>query len=65
VLVVDVDALQAVDFLDFVHQVFLQFGLAQHVQDVVRIAVACLRLLPVVAALPGSCGSPELVPAVL
>ena len=37
-LVVDVDALQTVDFLNFVHQVLLQFVLAEHVQDVVRIA---------------------------
>ena len=40
VLVVDVDALQAVDFLDFVDQVLLQFLFAEHVQDVVRIARA-------------------------
>ena len=32
------DALQAVHFLDFVHQVLLQFLLAQNMQDVVRIA---------------------------
>ncbi len=38
VLVVDVDALQTVDFLDFVHQVLLQFLFAEHGQDVVRIA---------------------------
>ncbi len=38
VLVVDVDALQAVDFLDLVHQVLLQFLFAEHVQDVVRVA---------------------------
>ena len=37
-LVVDVDALQPVDFLDFVHQVLLQFFFAEHGQDVVRIA---------------------------
>ncbi len=40
VLVIDVDALQTVDFLDFVHQVLLQFLLAQHRQDIVRIARA-------------------------
>ena len=39
-LVVDVDALQTVDFLDFVDQVLLQFLLAEHVQDVVRVARA-------------------------
>ena len=38
VLVVDVDALQTVDFLDFVHQVLLQFLFAEHGHDVVRIA---------------------------
>ena len=37
-LVVDIDALQTIDFLDLVHQVFLQFLFAQHGQDVVRIA---------------------------
>ena len=37
-LVVDIDALQTVDFLDFVHQVLLQFLLAEHAQNVVRIA---------------------------
>ena len=30
VLIVDVDALQTIDFLDFVHQVLLQFLFAQH-----------------------------------
>ena len=40
VLVVDVDALQAVDFLNFVHEVLLQFLLAEHVKNVVRIAGA-------------------------
>ena len=40
VLVVDVDALQPVDFLDLVDQVLLQFLLAEHVQDVVRVARA-------------------------
>ena len=38
VLVVDVDALQPVDFLDLVDQVLLQFLFAEHVQNVVRIA---------------------------
>ena len=38
VLVVDVDALQTVDFLNLVDQVLLQFLFAEHVQDVVRIA---------------------------
>ena len=38
VLVVDVDALQPVDFLDFVHQVRLQFLFAQDRQNVVRVA---------------------------
>ena len=38
VLVVDVDALQPVDLLDFVDQVFLQLLFAEHVQDVVRVA---------------------------
>ena len=37
-LVVDVHALQAVDFLDLVHQVLLQFLLAEHGQNVVRVA---------------------------
>ena len=37
-LVVDVDALQTVDFLNLVDQVLLQFLLAEHRQDVVRIA---------------------------
>ena len=36
-LVADVYALQAIDFLDFVHQVRLQFFFAQHGQDIVRI----------------------------
>ena len=38
VLVVDIDALQTVDFLDLVHQVLLQFLFAEHVQNVVRVA---------------------------
>ncbi len=38
VLVVDVDALQTVDFLDLVDQVLLQFLFAEHGQNVVRIA---------------------------
>ncbi len=33
----DVDALQAVDFLDFVHQVRLQLFFAEHGQDVMRV----------------------------
>ena len=37
VLVVDVDALQAVDLLDLVHQVPLQLLLAPHAQDVVGV----------------------------
>jgi hypothetical protein len=37
VLVADVDALQPVDFLDFVHQVSLQLLFAQHGQNVVRV----------------------------
>jgi hypothetical protein len=37
VLVVDVDALQAVDLLDLVDQVALQLLLAAHAQDVVRV----------------------------
>ena len=37
VLVVDVDALQAVDLLDLVHQVALQLLLAADAQDVVRV----------------------------
>ena len=37
VLVADVHALQAVDLLDFVHQVGLQLLLAEHGQDVVRV----------------------------
>ena len=37
VLVVDVHALQPVDFLDFVHQVSLQFLLPEHGQNVVRV----------------------------
>src|SRR5664279_831860 len=37
VLVVDGDALGAVDLLDLVHQVALQLGLAQHRQDIVRV----------------------------
>src|SRR5580692_5908750 len=37
VLVGDVDALQAVDFLDFVHQVRLQLFLAEYSQNVVRV----------------------------
>ena len=37
VLVVDVDALQAVDLLDLVDQVALQLLLAPHPQDVVRV----------------------------
>src|SRR5688500_683641 len=45
VLVVDVDALQPVDLLDFVDQVLLQFLLAEHPQDVVRIARTVHQLL--------------------
>src|ERR1700691_2154540 len=37
VLVADVDALQPVDFLDFVHQVGLQLFFAEHSQNVVRV----------------------------
>src|SRR5664280_784192 len=37
VLVADVDTLQAVNFLDFIHQVGLQFLLAQHGKNVVRV----------------------------
>ena len=37
VLVADVHALQAVDFLDFVHQVSLQLFLTQHGKNVVRV----------------------------
>src|ERR1035438_8972386 len=37
-LVVDVDALQAVDFLNLVDQVLLEFLFTEHGQDVVRIA---------------------------
>ena len=37
VLVVDVHALQAIDFLDFVHQVSLQLLLTEHAQNVVRV----------------------------
>jgi hypothetical protein len=37
VLVADGHALQTVDFLDFVHQVSLQFLLAQHGKNVVRV----------------------------
>ena len=40
VLVIDIDALQPVDFLDFVHEILLQFLLAQDRQDVVGIARA-------------------------
>ena len=36
-LIADGHALQTVDFLDFVHQVRLQFLLAQHVENVVRV----------------------------
>ena len=44
VLVADVDALQAVDGLHFVDQVALQRLLAQHVEDVVRVARAVHQL---------------------
>jgi len=37
-LVVDIDALQTIHFLDFVYEILLQFLLAANVQDVVRIA---------------------------
>ncbi len=37
VLVADVHALQAIDFLDFVHQIRLQFFFAQHSENVVRV----------------------------
>src|SRR3989442_1021373 len=40
VLIVDVDALQAVDFLNLVDQVLLQFLFTEYGQDVVRIARA-------------------------
>ena len=36
-LVVDRDALQAVDVLHFIHEILLQFLRAQHIQDIVRI----------------------------
>src|ERR1035438_4037684 len=39
-LIVDVDALQAVDFLNLVDQVLLQFLFTEHRQDVVRVARA-------------------------
>ena len=52
VLVVDVDALQPVDLLDFVHQVLLQLLLAQHPQDVVRVARPVHQLLARAHALP-------------
>ena len=40
VLVVDIDALQPVNFLNLVDQILLQFLLAEHIQNVVRIAGA-------------------------
>ena len=39
-LVVDVHALQTVDFLNFVDEVLLQFLLAENIQNVVRVARA-------------------------
>ena len=35
--VADVNALQAINFLDFVYQISLQFFLAEHGQDIVRV----------------------------
>src|SRR4051812_19065949 len=52
VLVVDVDALQPVDLLDFVYQVLLQLLLAQHPQDVVRVRRTVHQLLAGAHALP-------------
>jgi hypothetical protein len=37
VLVVDRDALEAVDLLDLVHQVLLELLVAEHREDVVRV----------------------------
>src|SRR4029077_13091966 len=51
VLVVDVDALQTVDLLDFVDQVLLQVFLAHHRHDVVRIARAVHHRIAVANAL--------------
>ena len=45
VLVVDVDALRAVDLLHFLHQVVLQRGLALDPQDVVRVERAFVELV--------------------
>ena len=44
VLVVDVDALRAVDLLHFLHQVVLQRGLALDAQDVVRVERAFVEI---------------------
>ena len=51
VLVVDVDALQTIDFLDFVHQVFLQVLFAHHGHDVVRVARTVHQRIAVTNAL--------------
>ena len=45
VLVVDVDALRAIDLLHFLNQVVLQRGLALDAQDVVRIERAFVELI--------------------
>ena len=50
-LVVDVDALQTIHFLDFVHQVFLQVLLAHDCHDVVRVARAIHQRISVTDAL--------------
>ncbi len=52
VLVVDVDALQPVDLLDFVDQVALQRLFAEHVEDVVRVARPIHQCLTGPDALP-------------
>ena len=51
VLVVDVHALQTVDFLNLVDHVLLQFVFAEHVQDVVRVARAVHQRIAGVHAL--------------
>ncbi len=52
VLVVDVDALRAVDLLHFLNEVVLQRGLALDAQDVVRVERAFVELIARLDALP-------------
>jgi hypothetical protein len=53
VLVVDADALQAIDLLDLVHQPGRELLLALHAEDVVRVRRAVLQRSPARTRSPG------------